>query len=130
MTAAPVDAVARRATPEGARPAVAIGGITVDLAGRRADVADDHEDVDVHLTPTEWHLSAHIRREQRHAGLGRVHDAHLPESFRRLSGALVLEPKHWPSTTAMPTSHLQGSHKVRVLPVVPPTGVLRAAPEA
>lgn len=125
MTAAP--AVARRATPEGARTAAAIGGITVDLAGRRATMADDHEDVDVHLTPTEWHLSAHIRREQRHAGLGQVHDARLPESSRRLSGAFMHEPKHWPWATAMPASHLQGSHKVRSSP---PTGVLRAAPEA
>ena len=49
-------AVARRVTPDDAQPIVAFGQATVDLAARRVTVRDGDQDVDVRLTPTEWHL--------------------------------------------------------------------------
>jgi two-component system, OmpR family, KDP operon response regulator KdpE len=49
-------AVSRRATPADANPIVAFGPITVDLAARRVTIADGAANVEVRLTPTEWHL--------------------------------------------------------------------------
>jgi len=49
-------AVSRRATPTDANPIVAFGPTTVDLAARRVTIADGAANVEVRLTPTEWHL--------------------------------------------------------------------------
>jgi len=49
-------AVSRRATPGDVQPTVSFGQTTVDLAARRVTVRDGDREVDVRLTPTEWHL--------------------------------------------------------------------------
>jgi two-component system KDP operon response regulator KdpE len=49
-------AVSRRATPADTYPVVTFGPTTVDLADRRVTVADGAVQIDVRLTPTEWHL--------------------------------------------------------------------------
>jgi two-component system, OmpR family, KDP operon response regulator KdpE len=49
-------AVSRRATPGDSDPIVTFGPTTVDLAARRVTVADGDSNIDVRLTPTEWHL--------------------------------------------------------------------------
>lgn len=49
-------AVSRRATPAEDAPTVTFGHTTVDLAARRVTVRDRDRNVDVRLTPTEWHL--------------------------------------------------------------------------
>jgi len=49
-------AVSRRATPADDNPIVTFGPTTVDLFARRVTVADGAADIEVRLTPTEWHL--------------------------------------------------------------------------
>jgi two-component system KDP operon response regulator KdpE len=49
-------AVSRRAAPTDAPPTVVLGSATVDLAARQVRVRDGDNEVDVRLTPTEWHL--------------------------------------------------------------------------
>jgi two-component system, OmpR family, KDP operon response regulator KdpE len=49
-------AVSRRATPADLSPTVTFGHTTVDLAARRVTVRDSDHNIDVRLTPTEWHL--------------------------------------------------------------------------
>jgi two-component system KDP operon response regulator KdpE len=49
-------AVSRRGTPVDEYPVVAFGPTTVDLASRRVTVTDGAVNIDVRLTPTEWHL--------------------------------------------------------------------------
>jgi two-component system, OmpR family, KDP operon response regulator KdpE len=49
-------AVSRRANQADDNPIVAFGQTTVDLAARRVTIADGAANVEVRLTPTEWHL--------------------------------------------------------------------------
>lgn len=49
-------AVSRRATPTDAAPIVTFGPTTVDLAARRVTIFDGASNIEVRLTPTEWHL--------------------------------------------------------------------------
>jgi two-component system KDP operon response regulator KdpE len=49
-------AVLRRATPLDANPVVRFGQTTVDLAARRVTLTGGASDLEVRLTPTEWHL--------------------------------------------------------------------------
>ncbi len=49
-------AVVRRATTEDVQPSVTFGHTTVDLAARRVTVRDTNQNIEVRLTPTEWHL--------------------------------------------------------------------------
>jgi two-component system KDP operon response regulator KdpE len=49
-------AVSRRATPNDATSIVTFGPTTVDLAARRVTLADGASNIEVRLTPTEWHL--------------------------------------------------------------------------
>jgi two-component system KDP operon response regulator KdpE len=49
-------AVSRRATPGDANPIVTFGPATVDLAARRVTFVDGASNIEVRLTPTEWHL--------------------------------------------------------------------------
>jgi two-component system KDP operon response regulator KdpE len=49
-------ALTRRTTAVESQPVVQIGSATIDLAARRVTVQDDGRQVDVRLTPTEWHL--------------------------------------------------------------------------
>jgi two-component system KDP operon response regulator KdpE len=49
-------AMSRRATPDEVQPVVQLGGASIDLAARRVTMRGDDGQVDVRLTPTEWHL--------------------------------------------------------------------------
>jgi two-component system KDP operon response regulator KdpE len=49
-------AMSRRATPDEVQPVVQLGGARIDLAARRVTMRGDDGQVDVRLTPTEWHL--------------------------------------------------------------------------
>jgi two-component system KDP operon response regulator KdpE len=49
-------AVSRRATPTEDNPIVTFGPATVDLATRRVTLAEGASNIEVRLTPTEWHL--------------------------------------------------------------------------
>jgi two-component system KDP operon response regulator KdpE len=51
-----VRAVSRRASAADNNPVVTLGPATVDLAARRATITDGGADIEVRLTPTEWHL--------------------------------------------------------------------------
>jgi len=48
--------VSRRANQADDNPIVTFGPTTVDLFARRVTVAHGAADIEVRLTPTEWHL--------------------------------------------------------------------------
>ncbi|MEP6815725.1 MAG: response regulator [Marmoricola sp.] len=49
-------AMGRRGTPVDDQPVIQLGDASIDLPARRVTLRNDDGEVDVRLTPTEWHL--------------------------------------------------------------------------